>query len=250
VTENRKLEEELRAAGYASYAHDNFVVISPNDLLFCMFKELGIRTLDEYRPKVITPEQWADHAGQIVPTFNSLYEFFKSKWCARFFLNEETGALGEGFVVASAHNGRMFKVKHGGEDCGSVPDKIQDCLEWLEKQETMDKELEVIQVLQKIIRSKHKVIEKKKPEPKAKAPVKVDEEAQKAWDSALTKEDSLDDQFARGEKAGLTKRMVNQVKEDLVKDYGVDEKAAMGRASKFVNSTMGKLFGEWKKNNP
>jgi hypothetical protein len=44
--------------------------------------------------------------------------------------------------------------------------------------------------------------------------------------------------------------MVNQVKEDLVKDYGVDEKAAMGRASKFVNSTMGKLFGEWKKNNP
>jgi len=100
------------------------------------------------------------------------------------------------------------------------------------------------------VKHRHKEPEKKKPEPKAaKASAKVDEEAQKAWDSALTKEDSLDDQFKRGEKVALTKRMITQVMEDLVKDYGVDEKAATGRANKFVNGTIGKLFGEWKKNN-
>jgi hypothetical protein len=91
---------------------------------------------------------------------------------------------------------------------------------------------------------------KEKQVQKPKAPAKVDEEAQKAWDSALTKEDSLDDQFKRGEKGNVTKRLVQQVKDDMVKDYGVDEKAAMGRASKFVNSTIGKLFSEWKKANP
>jgi hypothetical protein len=74
--ENAKLKEELMTAGYSSYEHDDFVVISPNDFLFSMFKDLGIRTLAEYRPKTITPEQWADHGGALVPTFTSLLAFF------------------------------------------------------------------------------------------------------------------------------------------------------------------------------
>jgi hypothetical protein len=122
--ENEKLKDELTAAGYSSIAHDNFVIISPNDLLFTMLKDIGIRTLAEYRPKAITPEQWADHGGTLVPTFTSLLAFFQSEWCERFFLNTDTGALGEGFVVASALNGRMFKIKHGGENCGMVPKKL------------------------------------------------------------------------------------------------------------------------------
>jgi len=239
----------LRKAGYCAFAHENLVVISPNDFLFSRFKELGIHTLAEYKPKAITPEQWAEHGGQLVPTFASLLEFFQSNWCNRFFLNKDTGALGEGMVVASSLNGRMFKVKHGGEDCGLVPDKLYDGVEMLEKAPEMEKELEVFRALQKIIKARHIEPVKVKVEPKAKAPAAVDEDAQKAWDSALTKEDTLEDQFKRGEKVALTKRMVNQVKEDLVKDFGVDEKAATGRANKFVNATIGKLFGEWKKNN-
>ncbi len=53
--------------------------------------------------------------------------------------------------------------------------------------------------------------------------------------------------FARGEKQNLTKRMIEQVKKDLVKDYGADEKAAAGRANKFVNAAIGRLFAEWSK---
>jgi hypothetical protein len=49
--------------------------------------------------------------------------------------------------------------------------------------------------------------QKEKPEFKEKSPSKVDEEAQMAWDSALTKEDSLDDQFKRGERSPLIKRL-------------------------------------------
>jgi hypothetical protein len=40
------------------------------------------------------------------------------------------------------------------------------------------------------------------------------------------------------------------VKEDLIKDYEVDEKEATVRASKFVNSKIGNLFSKWKKANP
>jgi len=75
-SENDKLKDELMAGGYSSFAHENFVVISPNDFLFSMFKDLGIHTLAEYKPKVITPEQWADHSGTLVPTFPSLLAFF------------------------------------------------------------------------------------------------------------------------------------------------------------------------------
>jgi len=57
------LAEELRKAGYCAVAHDERVVISPNDLLFGMMKDVGIHTLAEYRPKTINPEQWAEHGG-------------------------------------------------------------------------------------------------------------------------------------------------------------------------------------------
>jgi len=192
-SQNKAIAEDLRTAGYVSYAHENMVVISPNDHLFDLFKTIGIRTLAEYRPKAINPEQWAEHDGTSVPTFPSLHAYFESDWCHRFFTNPDTGALGEGMVVASALNGRMFKVKHGGEDCGNVPDKLYDGIEMLEKCPEMDKELDVFKNLQKIIKCKHKVVEKEKPKPKAKTPAAVDEEATKAWESALTKEDSLDD---------------------------------------------------------
>jgi len=244
---HEKMAEELRAAGYSSIAKEEVVVISPNDHLFAMFKELDIPTVVDYRPVAIPADRW--NTGYLVPTFPSLHAFLESDWCNQYFLNPETGALGEGMVVTTALNGDLYKLKHGGEDCGQTPERVWEAIEFLKTVPEMDKELAVFTAFERIMKARYKEVEKPKkadPQPKAAASA-VDEEAQKAWASALTKEDDLDDLFARGEKNNLTKRLVNQIKEDLVKDYGVDEKAAMGRSSKFVNATIGKLYGEWTK---
>lgn len=41
--------------------------------------------------------------------------------------------------------------------------------------------------------------------------------------------------------------MVTQVKLDLIKDFGIDEKKANMRAYKFVNTTMKEFHAEWLK---
>lgn len=211
-----------------------------------MFVEQGIPTVADYKPKSIAAEQWA--TGNLVPTFKSLHAYVTSDWCSQYFHNPETGPLGEGMVVVSTLTGELYKVKHGGEDCGMVPDKLYDAIEILKEYPALEKALEVFLALQKIVKAKYKVVEKPKVEAKKPAAAAaVDEDAEKAWISALTKEDSLDDQFARGHKVDLTKRLVNQVKSDLIKDYGVDEKNAGIRANKFVNALVAKLFGEWQK---
>ena len=90
-------------------------------------------------------------------------------------------------------------------------------------------------------------LEQKQPEMKKFKKGEEDEEAKNAFASALTKEDSLDDQFAAGNKDAVTLRLTKQVAEDLVKDYDSNELDANKRSSVFVKKTIGKLFGDWKK---
>jgi len=110
--------------------------------------------------------------------------------------------------------------------------------------------LEVFEGIEKILGRGKNMPKATEPEKKA-APVKkeaaVDQEALAAYESALTKQDSIDQIFADGKKQEFTKWCVKQVADDLVKDFGVDPKQATGRSNKFVNATIGKLFGEWKK---
>ena len=152
-------------------------------------------------------------------------------------------------VVVSHHDGRMWKLKHGGEDCGGVPDKMGDAVQMLnDDKNSSEAHIDVYSSIYNIVKNKPAKREQKKAAPKKPAPEKgADEEAIKAFESALTKEDSLDDQFKAGKKADVTKRIVKQVAEDLIKDYGVDPKEANKRANAYVNKTIGKLFGDWKK---
>jgi hypothetical protein len=61
----------------------------------------------------------------------------------------------------------------------------------------------------------------------------------------LTKEDSLDDQFARGDFKAVTDRLKKQVEADLIKDFEVPAKDAKARSNKFVMGTIGPMFKAW-----
>lgn len=145
-------------------------------------------------------------------------------------------------VVVSALNGELYKVKNGGEKSGLMPERLNEAIEILKQHPALEKVLDVLFALQRINQAVYK-IEEAVPEPKKS----IDPEAEEAWNSALTKEDSLDDIFAREKKNELAKRMLLQVKLDLIKDFGVDEKSATTRANKFVNTTLKELREEWLK---
>jgi len=116
----------LRSNGFHANAGEEGLTVSPNDKLYELFKANGIVTGDIYVPADLTAEQWADHEGAHVPTFKSLPHFLSSEWCARFF--HGTIPLGEGVVLNSAWDGRQFKLKHGGEECGNLPTKVDEAI--------------------------------------------------------------------------------------------------------------------------
>merc|ERR1712083_617088 len=47
-----------------------------------------------------------------------------SRWAHRFLVPEDGSPLGEGLVVASEADGRLFKWKHAGESLGKVPERL------------------------------------------------------------------------------------------------------------------------------
>ena len=69
----------------------------------------------------------------------------QSDWMKRFFLGEKP--LGEGMVIASSYDGRMFKLKHGGEECGKVPDRVSELIDIL-KNNADEKDNELIVLLE------------------------------------------------------------------------------------------------------
>jgi hypothetical protein len=154
---NAQLAEELKTAGYLTKVKESVVLISPNDKLFSLFKEIELPMITDYKPAAIPDEKWT--TGSLVPSFPSLKSFLLSDWCSQYFLNPETGPLGEGVVLASTFNGKLYKIKHGGEDCGIVPDKIWDALEYLKDRPDLEPEFSVCSALEKILKARYKVVE-------------------------------------------------------------------------------------------
>merc|ERR1712100_515538 len=79
-----------------------------------------------YRPSALSDREWAEHDGaSTLPCFTSLRRLITSEWAARFLMPSEGAPLGEGLVVASELDGRLFKWKQSGENLGKVPEQLQ-----------------------------------------------------------------------------------------------------------------------------
>merc|ERR1712007_307220 len=147
-----------------------------------------------------------------------------------------------------------FKWKHAGEELGKVPDRLAEAVKQLRelvdsKQMEMLPEglLGVFERLLLVATTKPQVAEVATSQPKQAK--ESDAEALAVFHSALTKFDALEEVFERGAhaKAAREGELIEQIQRDLVKDYGLDEKAARQRATKVVRSEVGKVFGVWKR---
>jgi len=256
-----RLASALQAAGFNARGAEEAVVVAPNAKLASLLNELQVLTVAEaYTPAgTITAGQWAEHDGKDkLPRFHSLRQLLLSKWAQRFLLPADGVPLGEGLVVASEADGRLFKWKHGGEELGKVPEQLHEAVEVLRSVAgTPTAELlppGLLEVFERLL-----LVASTKPAepagsaaPKANAKAggaKGDSEAVAAWESALTKFDSLDSVFERGQEAQklMQVELIEQVAKDLVKDYGASEKDSHQRAKRIVLTEMGKQFGIWKK---
>jgi len=169
----------------------------------------------------------------------------------------EGPALGEGLVVASEADGRLFKWKHSGEDLGKVPEQLAEAVQKLrslagspEAEKIPPGLLEVFERLLLVgTTTPTLAAAKHSSEAKPKVGKQEDADALAVWTSALTKFDILEAAFAKGAEAKvcLEKELIEQVARDLEKDYGDTEKDARQRAMRVVQKEMGKRFGIWKK---
>lgn len=230
---------------------NGLVVLTPNEKLAAFFKDLGIRTVaDVYRPaEKVTEAEWAGHDGHgTLPYFKSMRAFLSSEWLRRFLMPKEGAPLGEGLVVASEVDGRLFKLKHGGEELGNMPELLQQACETLGALEMRAPSgmLEVFDGLRALATAKP--IAQAATEPNAPKSAAVDNEALMALESALTKFETLDEVFAKGQKAKALreKELIAEVARDLQKDYG-DDKTGVQRATKVVMRIVGARFGAWKR---
>merc|ERR1712139_80128 len=55
------------------------------------------------------------------------------EWPRRFLMPSDGTALGEGLVVASEADGKLFKWKHAGEELGKVPEKLEEAVRELRR---------------------------------------------------------------------------------------------------------------------
>jgi len=255
----KRLATSLRASGYNAASKDGNVRIVPNAKFMALLKELGVRTVsDAYQPSgSLQGPQWAEHDGTgTLPYFRSLRRLLLSEWAKRFFLPAESPPLGEGLVVASEWDGRLFKWKHGGEDLGRVPEQLGRAVEALHGLSSNVRAellppglLEVFERLLLVATTPPKLAAGKAAcEGKAKVKAQEDMEALAVWTSTLTKFDDLDATFVQGAQAMsiLEKELIHQVASDLEKDYGVKTKDAKSRAMRVVKTEMNQRFRLWK----
>lgn len=252
-----RLATALQAAGFNARDQDGVVTLAPNARLAAVLQELQICTVSEaYKPtSTITEAQWAEHQGDgNLPCFQSLRQLLLSQWAQRFLLPADGIPLGEGLVVASEADGRLFKWKHGGEDLGKVPDQLQEAVEALRRvygspqaQLLPQGLLDVFEQL--LLVATTRPVEVAALAKTLKPGTQADLEVIAVWESALTKFDCLESVFERGGEAKnlMQAQLIDQLTKDLVKDYGASEKDAQQRAKRCVVTEMGKRFGAWKK---
>jgi hypothetical protein len=259
-----RLAVSLQVAGFNAKGGDGKVIVVPNAKLSALLEELQVCTVSEaYRPAgSITETQWKEHGGTgTLPQFQSLRHLLLSDWAYRFLLPADGVPLGEGLVVASGTNGKLFKWKHAGEELGKVPELLAEAVDALRgitasPQAGLLPEglLHIFERLLLVATTKPakpvagNVVDKPDTK-KNKGGSQGDNEAIAVWESALTKFDCLESCFERGEDAKrlMQAELIDQVASDLVKDYGVEEKGAQQRAKRVVLTEMGKRFGIWKK---
>jgi len=251
---HHKLCELLRGGGYNARVKEDGVLLVPNTCFAKLLHELQVPTVaDGYQPSGVgSVEQWAEHHGYgSIPSFTSTRGFLASPWLQRYLRPEDGIPLGEGLVVAS-EDGKLFKLKHGGEELGKVPDQLAELVSVLEQlpssqfAELPEGILEACKGLLLIVNTKPCV------KPKVEKVRKVQEEdteALAAYMSALTKFNDLHSFFQKGAKAKSTmeQELSDQVAHDLVKDYGADVESAKKRSMKIVRQQVGREFGVWKK---
>lgn len=254
-----QLASALRLAGFNARARDGSVTVTPNAKLAALLRDVQICTVaDTYKPSGnMTQDQWAEHDGQgSLPCFQTLRQLLLSQWLQRFLLPADGIPLGEGLVVACEADGRLFKLKHAGEELGKVPDQMSEAVQALRGLAASPHAdllpqglLDIFEQLLLISTTKPVASTAPVTKAKAKAGPQVDAEAIAVWESALTKFDCLESIFERG--ADVQKMMqaelIGQVAQDLVKDYGAKDKDAQQRAKRVVTTEMGKRFGVWKK---
>lgn len=136
-----------------------------------------------------------------------------SGWARRFLLPEHGAPLGEGLVVASEADGRLFKWKHAGEGLGKVPERLAEAVSALHKWAGDGRRarllppglVEAFELLLHVASTKPRVggetKAKAKDDQQGKKEKAVDGEALEAWVSTLTKYDALDAVFAKGPEA-------------------------------------------------
>eukprot|EP00747_Dinoflagellata_sp_TGD_P065087 gnl/TRDRNA2_/TRDRNA2_154201_c0_seq2.p1 gnl/TRDRNA2_/TRDRNA2_154201_c0~~gnl/TRDRNA2_/TRDRNA2_154201_c0_seq2.p1 ORF type:complete len:363 (+),score=42.26 gnl/TRDRNA2_/TRDRNA2_154201_c0_seq2:105-1193(+) len=119
-----KVIVQLRAGGYnVQETIQCTVLLSLNAKLAVILSNLGIRTVaDGYQPTTgILGDQWAKHDGDgSLPWFKSLRQFLLSEWPRRFLMPQDGTVYGEGLVVVSEADGKLFKW-NGGQNRGSMP---------------------------------------------------------------------------------------------------------------------------------
>jgi hypothetical protein len=250
----KRLEGDLRAAGYNSRIKDGKVLLAPNDKLFTYLTSLGVPTVvDRYQPKG-AGEAWSQYGA--LPKFPSLQVLLTSDWAQKFFLGP-SGPLGEGLVIALEDCGSLFKWKNSAEELGNVPDQLREAVTIIQAL-TPDSAkhlppgvLQALEVLLLTSTAPTAVCQKGSAKQK-KQQGKGDEDADAfaAYTSALTKVDCPGDIFALGKQAmsTLQQSLIEDVSADLLKDFGADVVKAKKRATAMVNSQIGKRYSVFCRN--
>lgn len=254
----------LRAAGYNARPKQNKVLVAANERLFTLLHELGVPTVVHgYHPSDLSGSEWAAHDGTgPVACFNSMRALLTSDWAQRFLMPAHGSPCGEGLVVASEADARLFKWKHAGEGLGKVPEKLAKATAELQKWANSSQAsllppglVQAFERLRLVAQTQPKPSgsskeKAEKVEKKGKKGQATDAEALAAWESTLTKYDSLEALFAKGPEAkvALEMELIAQITADLEKDYEVESRTAQQRAMQMVKSEVGRAYGMWIKN--
>jgi hypothetical protein len=214
LTACKNLGIQLQARGYNAKVNGDCVLLSLNAKFAALLRDLGICTVaDGYRPtQAISGVEWAEHDGAgTLPCFRSLRQLLQSEWPRRFLMPSDGTMLGEGLVVASEADGKLFKWKHAGEELGKVPDKLEEAVRELRRLRNgseirtgllpaglLEDLLEVFDLLLRVATTKvgaAKSVEKIKPKAKPAKEELQDTEAIAVFESAHKKIDLLDVYF-------------------------------------------------------
>lgn len=253
-----RLASALRAAGFNTRVSTpgpdsrSTVMVVPNAKLAWLLQKFLIPSLFQgYRPGGQILKEAGRLDGTVVQRFESLRQLVLSSWAQDFLLPADGVALGEGLVVASESDGKLFKWKHASQDTCQTGWRMAEAKETLRgiagtpQAERLPPGL--LDIFERLYATATVAPTGARPEAKDKSGSRVDIEAVAVWERALTKIDSLESAFEQGEQVRkvLQAELIDAVASDLVEEYCANEIGAKKRAERVVSSEMGKRLSEW-----